>query len=161
MLVPAGGTRSWFISEWLDETQDASRYMKRDLHRLPASQRSVLAREIRDKIFTLYDHGCYHADTKTGNMLLQHPEDDARRHWYWIDLDVLSVDARITLRRQVRNLVQLNGSIDRHIDREERLAYLRLFAQRSPRLSRHRIARHIETRTRERLAHELASRCGA
>ena len=129
-------------------------------HQSPA-HRQAIAREIRDRLFALYENGCYHADTKTGNMLIQDPDDPDRRQWYWIDLDVLSVDTRVTLRRQIRNLVQLNGSIDRHIDREERLSYGRLFAQLNPQLGQPAVAKHIEKRTRERLAHERDSRCGS
>ena len=155
-----GNLSSWFMSEWVDNVQDAGRWLKRNLRHQPPERRLQLAREIRDRLFSLYDSGCYHADTKTGNMLLQHPANDHDRRWLWIDLDVLSVDTRTTLRRQIRNLVQLNGSIDRHIDRDERLMYLRLFAQLNRKLSQPAVAQHIEKRTRERLAHERDSRCG-
>ena len=107
-----------------------------------------------------YESRCYHADTKTGNLLIRHPEDESKREYLWVDLDVAKIGRSPGLRGILRNLVQLNGSVDRRLSREERLVFLDRVIRWYPYLAGDWIPRIIESRTRRRLENERDTRCG-
>ena len=157
---PDGTPRSMYISRWFGEGAPARRWIKAHLHRRDPAFRSALRGELLDALVTLYDHGIYHADTKTSNLLLAHPEDPARRAWAWIDLECVRFNVRPTRRRLLRNLVQLNGSIGSKLPDDDRLAFLQALAQRYPGLDDPGLPDRLRRWTRRRLQRELDGQCG-
>jgi hypothetical protein len=143
------------ITEFIPGAKDARSWIRPRLHRHPQTFRDEIRKELARRLLDLYEKRIYHADTKTGNLLLRNPEHPAQREWYWIDLDAVRFGVAPTRRRVVRNLVQLNGSIGSKIAVEDRRAFLRDLADPFPWVLAPGVEQQIRAWTLRRLDKEL------
>lgn len=152
--------RSYSMAALLPDAQTARSWIRPRLHRHPPEFRTRVGSEIRELLLSLYRLHIYHADTKTGNLLVSCPEDPERRAWHWIDLDCVRFGCPPSRSRVLRNLVQLNGSLGSKLPDEDRLAFLAGLAETFPWVGRPRVAEAVRAETLRRLRRELEGICG-
>lgn len=157
---PDGMLTSYYVSRTIPEARTARQYIKPSMHHESEPTRRQVAHELLDMLIQLYDHGIYHADTKTGNMLVTNENDPEQRRFYWIDLDAVRFGVTPTRALVIRNLIQLNGSIGTRIKREDRLYFLSQVARRFTWARDPVLPDQIEAETRERLLREVRRECG-
>lgn len=155
---PAGRGLAVFAAD--PDAVSARRWIKAWLHRQPEAYRAAFAADLAAALLDLYQARIYHADTKASNLLVRHPEDPARRRFFWIDLECVRFGVRPTRRQVLRNLVQLNGSVGAKLSERDRLDFLWRLAGRFPWLRDPGIPDRIRRWTRKRLERELRGRCG-
>ena len=143
--------RSYFITDFMSDTQSANRWIKPRLSARPPEFRAQFRKELLDLLLDLYRNGVYHADTKSHNILLRAPDDPAHRAFFWIDLECAKFGARPTRHQIVRNLVQLNGSLGSKVSEDDRMAFLHDMARMYPWLDRPGVAKRIRAWTIRRL----------
>lgn len=147
--------RSYWITAFLGRSTSLYRWSKACYRQLPDASRAALRRDVMNALLALYDAGIYHADTKSPNLLVTQPTDDAQRKLYWTDLESMAVGTRISRHHIVRNLVQLNGSLRHWVPDAERWSFLDEFARAFPWVRKPRVVRRIQGWTRRRLLKEL------
>ncbi|MFH0907891.1 MAG: lipopolysaccharide kinase InaA family protein [bacterium] len=152
--------RSYVFTEFMADAVSTYRWIKANYHRRPADWRVQFRRDLLACLLALYDRGIYHADTKTPNLLMTHPDDAARRTFYWIDLECVIAGVTPGRHEIVRNLVQLNGSFRHWVPEEDRIAFLRDIARRYPWLDRPRIVNKIRRWTLKRWRNEVSKHIG-
>ncbi len=151
---------SYFLCAFLSDTIPARRWIKNRYHLLPDDVRASFRGHLLDTLLALYRTGLYHADTKASNLLVRAPDDPLQRTFYWIDLESARCGVRLSRRKILRNLVQLNGSLGRRVSEEDRFAFLHELARTFPWLARPAVAERIRRWTRRRLEYERDARCG-
>lgn len=90
---------------------------RREMWRL---QKSLIA-EAAGLFRSLHAKNIYHNDLKEANILVR--EDDGTREYYFTDLE--RVAGRLSRRRRVKNLVQIDRTLGRKSSRGRRLVFLR------------------------------------
>ena len=153
-------TRSYIFTEFMADAVSTYKWIKTNYHRRPVEWRVQFRRDLLASLLSLYDRGIYHADTKTPNLLMTHPDDPAKRTFYWIDLECVNAGVTPSRHEIVRNLVQLNGSFRHWVPEEDRLAFLHDIARRYPWLDRPRIVNKIRSWTVKRWRNEIDKRVG-
>jgi hypothetical protein len=122
--------RSFIISEDLSPCLESNRYMSekfRNLFDKDISQKkrmfiSCLATSFQQ----LHNSNVYHGDLKAENILVM----ELQNGWdfYYLDLDRVFFNKKITLRRKIKNLSQLNASMPNCITYTDRLKFYRTYA---------------------------------
>jgi len=122
--------RSLIISEDLSPCLVSNKYMSekfRDLFDKGISQKkrmfiSCLAASFQQ----LHNSNIYHGDLKAENILVM----ELQNGWdfYYLDLDRVFFNKKITLRRKIKNLSQLNASMPNCITYTDRLRFYRAYA---------------------------------
>jgi len=153
-------TRSYIFTEFMADAVSTYAWCKANYHHRPPEWREQFRADLLASFLSLYDRGIYHADTKTPNVLMTHPDDPARRTFYWIDLECVNAGVTPSRHEIVRNLVQLNGSFRHWVPDEDRLAFLRDIARRYPWLDRPRIINKIRRWTVKRWRNEINRHIG-
>ena len=74
----------------------------------------------------LHDCGIYHADLKANNIIIM--ELQGSWHFYYLDLDRVRFNKKITSREMVKNLSQLNASIPNCITSVDRLRFYHMYS---------------------------------
>lgn len=149
---------SYAVARFAAGAQSGFRWARRTYRRLDEADRAAARREILTLLRDLYAQGIYHGDTKLTNLLVEMRPDGTGRAWQWTDLECVSAGVRLTRRRLLRNLIQLNGSLRHWVSREDRQAFLAALARRYPWLAAPAVAADIERRTRQRLQRERDGR---
>ncbi len=142
------------VTRFIAPGQSAFQWLRRHYRHLDAEGRRHAGRAFLAALTRLYDAGIYHGDTKLTNLILDPAADESAR-WLWTDLESVEAGRRLTRRRLLRNLIQLNGSARHWATDEERIALLHALAQRHSWLARRRVVTAIRRRTRQRLLREL------
>lgn len=83
---------------------------------------SCLARSFKQ----LHDTGIYHRDLKANNIMIVELPDTW--DFFYLDLDRVSFHKKITVKKKVKNLSQLNASIPHCITYTDRLRFYRVYA---------------------------------
>lgn len=152
--------RNYIITQFMGDAVPVREWLKSWYMRVDEPVRASFRSALLDSLIHLYRNGVYHADTKVANLLVEHPEDEQRRTFYWIDLECVRFGVRYTRRMIVRNLAQLNASARFKIPEEDRLEFLRGAAAMFPWLTDPAIERWIRAWSRKRLLKEKRVRCG-
>lgn len=149
---------SYAVARLAARAQSGFRWARRTYRRMEEADRAAARRELLTLLRDLYVQGIYHGDTKLTNLLVEERADGTGRTWQWTDLECVSAGARLTRRRLLRNLIQLNGSLRHWVSREDRQAFLAALTRSYPWLAAPRVAAGIEQRTRQRLLRERDGR---
>ena len=152
--------RSYVITEFLADAVSTYKWTKTNYHRRPQEWQEQFRRDLAASLLALYDRGIYHADTKTPNLLMTHPDDAARRQLFWIDLECVNAGVTPSRHEIIRNLVQLNGSFRRGVPESDRMAFLRDIARRFPWLDHPRVINKIRRWTMKRWKNEISRHIG-
>ena len=73
----------------------------------------------------LHDSKVYHGDLKANNIMIMELQDNW--DFFYLDLDRVHFDKKITLKKMVKNLSQLNASIPNCITYTDRLRFYRTY----------------------------------
>ena len=74
----------------------------------------------------LHDSGIYHRDLKANNIMIRELQDTW--DFFYLDLDRVSFHKKITIKKKIKNLSQLNASIPNCITYADRLRFYRVYA---------------------------------
>jgi len=80
---------------------------------------------------TLHRQGVYHNDLKDANILAAPARDGASVDLYLLDLEGVRQYRSLSESRRIKNLVQLNRTLGRHLSRTQRMMLLRAYLARS------------------------------
>jgi hypothetical protein len=97
-----------------------------DRHRRWSFQKSLI-RELAQLFVALHEKSIYHKDLKDANILVQ--EKDGVRSYYFTDLEDVSIFGRLSWRRKVKNLGQLDRTLGKRLSRGRRLWFLKEYLQ--------------------------------
>jgi len=114
----------------------------------PRGRRRAFIRAAADALAQFYAAGAFHRDLKGTNVLVRE-----RGHgWEFAVLDIEDVrfPRRVTSGMMMRNLAQLNASVDLSLTWADRMRFLRHLAQRAPVLSCRAAIRRIAELTLQR-----------
>ena len=122
--------KSFFITEGIFDCQPCYKYIRNTFGNLqeevvfPVKRRfaACLAASFRQ----LHDSGIYHGDLKENNILVRELPDTW--DFFYIDLDRVYFNKKITLRRKIKNLAQLNASVHNYFTYTDRLRFYRVYA---------------------------------
>lgn len=75
----------------------------------------------------LHDSGIYHSDLKENNIMMRESSSDW--DFFYIDLDRVYFNKKVTLKKRIKNLVQLNASIPNFITYTDRLRFYQTYTE--------------------------------
>ncbi len=108
-----------------------SDYWQESARRWSVAQRRLFLRELALFVRSFHTTGLYSGDLRDANLLVEECQDTPgsaphgpRWRFYLVDLDRLTHDPSLTLRRRVKNLVQLDRTLGRRARQSERLFFL-------------------------------------
>jgi len=87
----------------------------------------LVIRELAQLFISLHAKAIYHKDMKDANILVQ--ERNGTRQYYLTDLEDVSVPGRLSSRRKIKNLVQLDRTLGKRFSRGRRLYFLKEYLQ--------------------------------
>lgn len=145
---------SCMITAFMPGTDDASHWLGWTSSTRPDDIKQALAKDLARAITDLYGHGIYHRDTKTSNLLLEHPMEPDRRRFLWLDLECAAFGVRPRRHQIIRNVVQVAGSLGKEATCAERELIIREFAAFFPWLMNKHVLRRIHCWTDRRMHKE-------
>jgi len=159
-------TKSFFFTEEIPRGKTVDVFWRDDLSALAGlagfRRRRGFLRALASVFESLHVQGIYHGDLKDANILVV-PSTDARADCFFLlDLEGIRKYRRLSDRRRIKNLVQLNRTFGRHVRRTEKLYFLarymssRFDDRRRKRLWSATILRRSSSLDREKLAAKKA-----
>ena len=160
-------TKSFFFTEEIPRGKTVDFFWRDDLSALAGlagfRRRRGFLRALASVFQSLHGQGIYHGDLKDANILVV-PSTDARADCFFLlDLEGIRKYRRLSERRQIKNLVQLNRTFGRHVRRTEKLYFLarylssRFDDRRRKRLWSAAILRRSQSLDRKKLAAKKAT----
>lgn len=122
-------TKSFFITEEIAGGKTADAYWLEDLSSVPLCdgrqrRRTFLAGLAR--VFrSLHAAAIYHNDLKDANIIAAAHPDGFSHIFYLLDLEGVQRGARLSEKRRVKNLVQINRTLGRHLRRPAKLYFMK------------------------------------
>lgn len=105
--------------------RDLNRVLYHDYPLMGARQKLALARELGKLIGRMHMYRIYHADLKTSNIKVAgYPAS-----FVLMDTDKVSQARSLSRRRRIKNMVQINTTVPRHISRSTRMAFIHAYAE--------------------------------
>jgi serine/threonine protein kinase len=123
-------TRSFFLSEEITRGKTADSYW-RDVLTTCSGKNSIRRRRIflnsLGGLFALlHRKRLYHNDLKDANIIVS-AGDDEGEHLFLLDLEGIRICRHLTIRRRVKNLVQLNRTFGRSLSATQKLYVLKSY----------------------------------
>ena len=121
-------TKSFFFTEEIPRGKTVDVFWRDELSALAGQsgfrRRRGFLRALASVFESLHGQDIYHGDLKDANILVV-PSTDARADCFFLlDLEGLRKYRRLSDRRRIKNLVQLNRTFGRHVRRTEKLYFL-------------------------------------
>lgn len=148
--------KSFFLSEEIANGETADRYWRERLVSIPGAygaRRRRLFLENLGRLFRrLHEREIYHNDLKDANILVAASDPGREETFYLLDLEGIQRHGRLSRRRRIKNLVQLDRTLGKMLRPSDRLRCLRTYlgSQYSDRLHRRRWIRDLLSETRRR-----------
>lgn len=121
--------RSFIILEDLSACLVSNRYMSEKFRNLfdkhISQKKQMFISCLATSFQQLHNSNVYHGDLKAENILVMEVEDGW--DFYYLDLDRVFFNKKITLRRKIKNLSQLNASMPNCITYTDRLRFYRTY----------------------------------
>lgn len=121
--------KSFFISEEIAEAKTADAYWIENITapRIDArgQRRREFIRSLSCLLCTLHEHGIYHNDLKDANILVASQAARPSPDFYLLDLEGVKTYPRLSERRRIKNLVQLNRTLGRYFRRSDKLTFIK------------------------------------
>ena len=117
-------TEAFFLCRWLEDYQELNDYVRgRDW---TCAERRAFARTFARYVRTMHRRGIYHADMKSDNIMVRRHD----RGWAFalVDLDRVYFHKRLTFRRRVNNLAQINASVAAVMSATDRMVFFHTYA---------------------------------
>lgn len=125
---------SFFINEYLPQAERLNHYVLKTFSKAPPGQEkrrkeflSRLAREIRK----IHEKGIYHADLKSDNILVEEKSDGGWK-FVFVDLDRVAFKKKVSIKKRIINLAQINASVADCITIADRMRFFREYARGTP-----------------------------
>ncbi|GEM_PF-398668 len=117
-------TRSYLVSEALQRAQTLSVFAlgRRGELRRDMSRRVAITRVVAKAVRRMHDAGLYTRDLQETNLMLETDADGYRV--YFLDLEDFASARSVAIRRRLSNLMHLDRSIGRFVNRAGRLRFL-------------------------------------
>jgi hypothetical protein len=152
--------RSYVVTRFMPDAVNAYRWVKQNWRQKDEAWRERFRQDLLNQLLMLYRKAIYHADTKLPNLMIENPDDEKARAFYWIDLECVQAGIVPTRHQIVRNLVQLNGSMRHWVSEADRMPFLKALARTYPWVDDPRLVERIRRWTRRRHLNELRQHCG-
>lgn len=124
-------TRSFYLSEEIPAAKTVDDYWLGDLLAVAGAdgfrRRRDFLRGLAGLFQSLHDRNIYHGDLKDANILFCSGDRRKGESFYLLDLEGIRRYRHLSKRRRLKNLVQLNRTMGRHLRRTERLYLLRVY----------------------------------
>ncbi len=124
-------TKSFFLSEEIVGGETVDAYWRGRLLGLTGREGTALRRrflaELARLFETLHCQQIYHNDLKDANILATADPGDNGLRLFLLDLDGVTGFARLSARRRVKNLVQINRTLGRYLRRPEKVFFLKSY----------------------------------
>lgn len=155
----AGTVReSWYCSEALLTQVPLDAYWRDHQRQWTRAQRRVFLQSLAEFLRTFHAAGLYAGDMRDANLFV---ESDGELHWkfYLVDLDRVLHYKKLSQRRRLKNLVQLERTLGRRASASERMFFLHHYLGHPlpSRAQRHALTRRL-LRLRRRKDREYARR---
>jgi serine/threonine protein kinase len=123
--------KSFFVSEEIKGGKTADAYWREVLKQLPSAagyrRRRDFLRRLAELFAHLHGRRVYHNDLKDANILVV-PDGGAKPEaLFLLDLDGVRKYTWLSKRRRIKNLVQLNRTFGKHLQRTELLFWLKCY----------------------------------
>lgn len=126
-------TKSFFVTEEISGGKTADTYWLEDLAPAPAcnrwQRRRSFLRGLAFEFRSLHAASIYHNDLKDANIIAVAHPDGFSHIFYLLDLEGVHRCARLSEKRRVKNLVQINRTLGRHIRNSARLYFMKHYLE--------------------------------
>jgi len=123
-------SKSFFLSEEITGGETADAYWRGKLSACPGAagvlRRRRFLKDLGGLFAMLHEKCIYHNDLKDANIIVA-AEDGDRESFFLLDLEGLRAGNVLSLRRRVKNLVQLNRTFGRHVSATQKLYLLKSY----------------------------------
>ncbi|MCX8043947.1 MAG: lipopolysaccharide kinase InaA family protein [Desulfobacterota bacterium] len=116
---------TYFITRWISAAQELNEYVLAEGF---GDHKAAFIASLATTIRRLHEQGIYHADLKSNNILVV-PDREHGWRFYFVDLDRVSFDRRLSFRKRARTLAQINASVAASITVRDRLQFFRIYAK--------------------------------
>jgi tRNA A-37 threonylcarbamoyl transferase component Bud32 len=124
VAVVVGKDRASILITGLVPGRDLNRVLFHEYPAMAIGGRMELARELGRLLGTLHGLRIYHADLKASNIrVLRDP-----LRFVLLDTDRVSQGSGLSRQKRLRNLVQINTTIPRHVKKSVRMAFVKAYA---------------------------------
>lgn len=125
---------SFFFSEEIERGKTLDAFWRDDLSRLRGRdglrRRRRFLRELAALFRSLHGRQVYHGDLKDANILVVGGAQDRDDCFFLLDLEGIRKYSRLSERRRIKNLVQLNRTFGRYLRPAEKLRFLKEYLGR-------------------------------
>jgi hypothetical protein len=125
--------RSFYVSEEIVGAKTADAYWRENVKPLAGGSgfqaRQRFLRGLGRLFQTLHQKRIYHNDLKDFNILVR-VDAVGRDEFFILDLEGMRWCRRLSARRRIKNLVQLNRTLGRYLTRSEKLGFLKFYLDR-------------------------------
>jgi len=127
-------TKSFFFTEEIEGGKTVDAYWRDDLSALEGQngfrrRRSIL-RSLAALFRSLHNQQVYHDDLKDANILAVEGRQNQADCFFLLDLEGIRKYRRLSDRRRIKNLVQLNRTLGRYLRRTEKICFLKEYLGR-------------------------------
>ena len=141
--------QSFYVSEEIADGKTVDAYWKEKLVTLPARLGAQRRRRFLQKLAGLFsrlhDRDVYHNDLKDANILIAPRGGAPEESFFLLDLEGVRRGARLSRSRRIKNLVQLNRTLGKHLKPSERWYFLTCYLS----------AQGIDRQTKKRWAADI------
>jgi tRNA A-37 threonylcarbamoyl transferase component Bud32 len=124
-------TKSFFLTDEIVGGKTADAYWRKVLQTIAGGDANRRRRNFLQRLASLFRelHECniYHSDLKDSNILVVPGEDRQGESFYLLDLEGIRRYRRLSWRRRVKNLVQLNRTLGLYLRRIDKCVFARSY----------------------------------
>lgn len=122
-------TKSFFFTEEVAGGKTIDAYWRENLAPLPgrdgARRRRLFLLGLAELFRSLHSRGVYHGDLKDANILVVAGAPGQADCFFLLDLEGIRQYGRVSRRRRIKNLVQLNRTFGRYVRRTDKMIFLK------------------------------------
>ncbi|HXV83530.1 MAG TPA: lipopolysaccharide kinase InaA family protein [Candidatus Binatia bacterium] len=121
-------SRSFFLSEEIENGKTVDLYWREELLTIKGKEglrrRRRFLRGMGELFDSLHRQAIYHNDLKDANILVRPDSNGSSEHFYLLDLEGIRRYQKLSWRRRVKNLVQLNRTLGQYLGATDKLRLL-------------------------------------
>lgn len=121
-------SRSFFLSEEIENGKAADLYWREELLTMEGKEglrrRRRFLQAMGQLFGSLHQQEIYHNDLKDANILVRSDSNGSCEHFYLLDLEGVRRYRKLSRRRRIKNLVQLNRTLGKYLRATDKLRLL-------------------------------------